>query len=105
MVMMANELYTFGSYALDLRSRTLRRANKVVTIAPKTFDLLTLLVKSDGHLLSKGDLMASLWPETFVEEANLSYQISALRKTLGEDGSEWIETVPKHGYRFKAEVK
>ena len=105
MLMMASELYNFGSYSIDLRSRTLRRSHDIVTLAPKTFDLLTLLVKSNGHLLSKSELMASLWPETFVEEANLSFQISALRKFLGEEGTEWIETVPKHGYRFKVEVK
>jgi DNA-binding winged helix-turn-helix (wHTH) protein len=103
MLMMASELYFFGSYSLDLRSRTLRRSHEIVTLAPKTFDLLTLLVRSNGHLLSKGELMASLWPQTFVEEANLSFQISALRKALGDEGTEWIETVPKHGYRFKAE--
>ena len=99
-----SELYNFGSYSLDLSSRILTRSGEVVTLAPKTFDLLALLVKSKGRLLSKGELMVSLWPGTFVEEANLSFQISALRKALGEDGLEWIETVPKHGYRFTAIV-
>jgi DNA-binding winged helix-turn-helix (wHTH) protein len=97
-------LYSFGSYSLDLSSRTLTRAGAPVNLAPKTFDLLVLLVKSEGRLLSKWEMMASLWPDVFVEEANLSFQISTLRKTLGEDGAEWIETVPKHGYRFIAEV-
>src|SRR5579884_1618790 len=105
MLMTPSELYTFGSYSLDLSSRTLTRSGEVVTLAPKTFDLLALLVKSSGRLLSKSELMAALWPDMFVEEANLSFQISALRKALAEEGSQWIETVPKHGYRFRAEVK
>jgi Tol biopolymer transport system component len=87
-----------------MSSRILTRSGEVVTLAPKTFDLLALLVKSNGRLLSKGELMVSLWPDTFVEEANLSFQISVLRKALGENGVEWIETVPKHGYRFTATV-
>ena len=105
MLMTPNELYNFGSYSLDISSRTLTRSGEVVTLAPKTFDLLALLVKSNGRLLSKSELMGSLWPDTFVEEANLSFQISSLRKALGEDGVEWIETVPKHGYRFRGEVQ
>lgn len=98
-------LYNFESYSLDISSRILIRSGEVVDLAPKTFDLLTLLVKSRGRLLTKSELMAALWPDTFVEEANLSFQISSLRKALGEAGIEWIETVPKHGYRFLAEVK
>jgi Tol biopolymer transport system component/DNA-binding winged helix-turn-helix (wHTH) protein len=104
MLMTPSELYKFGSYSLDMSSRILTRSGEVVTLAPKTFDLLAALVKSNGRLLSKSELMVSLWPDTFVEEANLSFQISALRKALGEDGVEWIETVPKHGYRFTATV-
>jgi DNA-binding winged helix-turn-helix (wHTH) protein/Tol biopolymer transport system component len=105
MLMTPSELYNFGSYSLDVSSRTLTRSGEVVNLAPKTFDLLALLVKSNGRLLSKSELISSLWPDTFVEEANLSFQISSLRKALGEDGVEWIETVPKHGYRFRGEVK
>jgi Tol biopolymer transport system component len=71
-----------------------------ITLAPKTFDLLVVLVESGGRALSKIELMQSLWPDTYVEEASLSFQISTLRKALGEDGPKWIETVPKHGYRF-----
>ncbi|HEY1215849.1 MAG TPA: winged helix-turn-helix domain-containing protein [Bryobacteraceae bacterium] len=103
--MAPSELYNFGSYSLDLSSRVLTRSGQVVNLAPKTFDLLALFVKSNGRLLSKSELMAALWPDAFVEEANLSFQVSTLRKALAEDGIEWIETVPKHGYRFRAEVK
>ena len=77
----------------------------MVPLAPKTFELLHLLVESAGRAFSKQELMAALWPETFVEEANLSFQISVLRKALGEGGAQLIETVPKHGYRFTADVK
>ena len=100
----AKRVVQVRSYSLDLSSRIFTRSGEVITLAPKTFDLLALLVKSNGRLLSKSELMVSLWPGTFVEEANLSFQISALRKALGEDGVEWIETVPKHGDRFTATV-
>ena len=63
-----------------------------------------MLVRNPGRAFSKPELMTALWPDTFVEEANLSFQISTLRKALGENGAEWIETVPKHGYRFAADV-
>src|SRR5882724_11429953 len=100
----ANGLYEFGSFRLDAAKRLLTRAGESVTLAPKTFDLLLLLAESQGRALTKAELMQALWPDTFVEEANLSFQMSALRKALGEDGTEWIETVPKHGYRFTAVV-
>ena len=99
-----NGLYEFGSFRLDAAKRLLTRAGESVTLAPKTFDLLLLLAESQGRALTKAELMQALWPDTFVEEANLSFQMSALRKALGEEGSEWIETVPKHGYRFTAAV-
>ncbi len=93
-------LYEFGACTLDTEKRLLIRGGQPITLAPKTFELLVVLVKSGGRALSKTELMQSLWPDTFVEEGNLSFQISTLRKALGEDGPKWIETVPKHGYRF-----
>jgi Tol biopolymer transport system component/DNA-binding winged helix-turn-helix (wHTH) protein len=98
-------LYDFGPYRLDLSRRVFTREGQVIPVAPKTFELLRLLVESAGRALSKQELMAALWPDTFVEEANLSFQISVLRKALGDDAVQWIETVPKYGYRFTAEVK
>jgi Tol biopolymer transport system component/DNA-binding winged helix-turn-helix (wHTH) protein len=98
-------LYTFGSYRLDAASRVLTRSGTVVTLAPKTFDLLILMAESGGRLLSKRELMEALWNGTFVEEANLSFQMSSLRKALGEEGNRWIEAVPKYGYRFKAPIE
>jgi Tol biopolymer transport system component/DNA-binding winged helix-turn-helix (wHTH) protein len=97
-------LYEFGACTLDTEKRLLIRDGQPVTLAPKTFDLLVVLIESGGRALAKAELMQSLWPDTFVEEANLSFQISTLRKTLGEDGPKWIETVPKHGYRFAGTV-
>lgn len=100
----ANGLYEFGEYQLDTGKRRVARPSGDLTLAPKTFDLLVLLVQSEGKVLYKRELMNSLWPDTFVEEASLSFQIATLRKAFGKDGDLWIETVPKHGYRFAATV-
>jgi len=90
---------------LDTSKRLLTRDGEKVTLAPKTYDLLLLLVQSEGLALSRRELMSAPWPDTFVEEANLSYQVTALRKALAEEGEKWVETVPKHGYRFTAPVR
>jgi len=100
----SNGLYSFGSYRLDATARLLMRSGELVTLPPKTFDLLVLMAGSAGRLLTKRELMETLWNGAFVEEANLSFQMSSLRKALGEEGNSWIEAVPKHGYRFKAPV-
>ncbi len=100
-----SDLYEFGPYRLDPQRRVFTREDRVVPLAPKTFELLLLLLQGDGRAFSKQELMTALWPDTFVEEANLSFQISVLRKALGEADSHWIETVPKHGYRLTADVK
>ena len=93
-------LYEFGKYALDTANRRLTRKGEAVALTPKSFELLHLLLENHGRALSKSELMQALWPNTFVQEANLSFQISILRKSLGDHGPKWIETVPKHGYRF-----
>jgi len=100
----ANGLYEFGSYRLDAAKRLLTRSGEIISLAPKTFDLLLLLIGGQGRVLTKAELMTALWPDTFVEEASLSYQVATLRKALGSDGEDWIETVPKHGYRFTAAI-
>jgi Tol biopolymer transport system component/DNA-binding winged helix-turn-helix (wHTH) protein len=99
-----SDLYSFGSYTLDPASRVLARSGVVVTVPPKAFDLLVFMAESGGRLLSKRELMDTLWNGTFVEESNLTFQISTLRKALGEEGNTWIEAVPKYGYRFRAPV-
>ena len=101
------QLYEFGSFRLDPGERLLLRAGEPVPLTPKAFDLLLVLVKEAGHLLEKEALMNAVWPDSFVEENNLADNISRLRKALndGENGQRFIETVPKRGYRFVADVK
>ncbi len=100
----SNDLYEFGPCRLDAGQRLLTREHQRVALPPKTFDLLLLLVRNPGRAFSKHEPITALWPDTFVEDANLSFQISTLRKALGDGGSTWIETIPKHGYRFAADV-
>jgi eukaryotic-like serine/threonine-protein kinase len=97
-------VYQFGPFRLDAGKRLLTREGRHLTLPPKTFDLLVLLVESRGRVFAKKELMAALWHDAFVEDANLSFQISALRKVLGGEGSEWIETLPRYGYRFAGNV-
>jgi len=101
----ASDLYEFGPFRMDVQRRVVTRSGHAVPLAPKTFELLVFLVQSGGRAVSKQQLMTALWPDTFVEEANLAFQISTLRKALGESGPRWIETLPKHGYRFVATVR
>ena len=99
--------YVFGVFRVDARERLLFAEKGVVSLTPKAFDTLLVLVQNSGHVLSKDELMAKVWPDSFVEENNLAQNISALRKALGEDRSaqKYIETVPKRGYRFIADVR
>src|SRR5882724_5841334 len=99
-------LYEFGPFRLDPAERSLVRDGNAVPLTPKAFELLVLLVEHRGHLLKKDELIERVWPNTFVEEANLAQNISALRKALDDKngGAQYIETVPKGGYRFTAAV-
>ncbi|AMY09338.1 Transcriptional regulatory protein OmpR [Luteitalea pratensis] len=99
-----SSVYAFGPFRLDVSQRTLTHENRPVALQPKTFDLLHLLVSNPGRALSKQELMAALWSEAFVEESNLAFQISALRKALRSEPTQWIETVSRYGYRFAADV-
>ena len=103
----AKHLYEFGPFRLIPSERQLLRDNHPVSLTPKTFDLLVLLVENSGHLLEKEVLLKRIWPDSYVEEANLSVNMSALRRALGEgpEDHRYVETVPRHGYRFVAEVK
>jgi DNA-binding winged helix-turn-helix (wHTH) protein/tetratricopeptide (TPR) repeat protein len=100
----APELYEFGPFRLEPNERKLSRGNQTVALTPKSFDTLHLLVRNSGHLLEKDELIRMLWPDTFVEEGCLSNNIFLLRKALGDD-SEYIETVPRRGYRFVGSVR
>lgn len=106
---MSNQLshfYAFGPFRLDSRKRVLLRDGQVVSLAPKAVETLVVLVENAGNLVEKGELMQRVWPDAFVEEVNLAKNIFFLRKLLGaaEGGQEYIETVPKRGYRFVAQV-
>jgi DNA-binding winged helix-turn-helix (wHTH) protein/TolB-like protein len=98
-------IYEFGPFRLDAAERLLLRDHEVIPLQPKVLDLLLVLVERRGHLLEKDELMSAVWPDTLVEEANLANNISILRKSLGENGQQFIETVPKRGYRFVAPVQ
>lgn len=100
-------LYEFGLFRLDPSERVLARDGERVSLTPKAFETLLILVEHNGHVLSKDELIQSLWPDAIVEENNLTQQISQLRRVLGEtlDGQRYIETVPKLGYRFVSEVR
>ena len=99
-------LYEFGRFRLDPREHLLLCEGKPVSLSPKSFEILVVLIQSSGRLLTKDELMRQVWPDSFVEEANLTVNISALRKVLGEtpEGQRYIETVPKRGYRFVVPV-
>jgi DNA-binding winged helix-turn-helix (wHTH) protein/TolB-like protein len=99
-------LYAFGPFLLDTRERRLLREGEVVPLTLKAFDLLQVLVENQGHLLRKEELMRRVWPDAIVEENNLTVTISALRKALGEGPTDrqYIETVPRRGYRFVADL-
>ena len=105
----AAPVYEFGPFRLDPAERLLLRNGQPVDLKPKAFDLLVFLVERQGRLVSKHELMEGLWPGTFVEEANLTYTVSILRRALGDkgdkqEGDQFIQTLPTRGYRFVAQV-
>ena len=94
--------YLFGPFRLDPAERLLLRDGQPVSLAPKEFDTLRVLVENAGHLAAKEELIAKVWPGSFVGDGSLARNISVLRKTLGEDS---IETIPTKGYRFITPVQ
>jgi DNA-binding winged helix-turn-helix (wHTH) protein/TolB-like protein len=101
----ARYLYEFGPFRLDPCERTLTRAGQTVPLTPKAFDMLLLFVARPGRLVAKEELRQALWPDSFVEDANLPNNVWLLRKSLGDMGQEYIKTEPKRGYRFIAPVR
>ena len=99
--------YEFGVYRLDAQSRLLFKKGDRVALPPKVVELLVALVQAEGRALTREQLLQRLWPDTVVEDGSLTSQISMLRKTLGEgpQGQEFIETLPKRGYRFAGSVE
>ncbi len=102
-----SHFYEFGRFRLDAYERVLLRDRDPVPLTPKVFDILLFLVERGGHIVEKDDLMKRVWPDTFVEDGNLTQNVSLLRKALGENpGSpQFIETVARRGYRFVATVR
>lgn len=102
-----NQTYEFGRFRLMSADRVLLREGEPVALTPKVFDILLVLVENGGRVVEKDDLMKRVWPSTFVEEGNLTQNISLLRKALGEtpNGIQFIETVPRRGYRFVSAVR
>ncbi|HEY8187968.1 MAG TPA: winged helix-turn-helix domain-containing protein [Pyrinomonadaceae bacterium] len=100
------DFYEFGRFRLKADERVLLRGEELVPLTPKAFDILLTLLENDGRIVQKDDLMKKVWPNTFVEEGNLTQNVSLLRKALGESatGPQFIETVPRRGYRFVAPV-
>jgi predicted ATPase/DNA-binding winged helix-turn-helix (wHTH) protein len=100
-------VYEFGPFRVDLADRVLMRDQQVIPLNLKTFEILAALIENAGKVLTKDVLMKKVWPDTFVEEGNLTKGIFVLRRALGEKpgGGPWIETFPKRGYRFAAGLK
>ena len=101
-----NIVYRFGEFALDPRSRVLRRAGQRVPLTPKAVDVLSILVERPGQIVTREELIEAVWPDSYVEESNLTQTVFMLRKALGRDSGEpYIATVQGRGYRFVAEVR
>jgi DNA-binding winged helix-turn-helix (wHTH) protein len=100
-------VYEFSGFRLTPAERLLEQNGRAVSLTPKAFDLLVYLVEHRGRLVEKNTVMAALWPETAVEEANLAFQISTLRRVLADrrESEALIQTVPTKGYRFVGTVE
>jgi len=103
---MTHQTYKFGEFVLDPARRVLLKNGTPIPLTPKAFDTLWILVRENGRVVEKEELLKEIWPDTFVGEATLAQNVFTLRKALGEkDGpTQFIETVPRHGYRFIADV-
>ena len=100
-------LFEFGPFRVDPEKELLLRGAETVPLTPKTFQILLVLIRHSKEVVTKDDLLKTVWPDTFVEEANLSRNIFLLRKALGEtpQDHQYIVTVPGRGYRFAQDVK
>ena len=103
----SKQFYEFAEFRLDVSEKFLLRGGNLIPLTPKVFETLQVLVENAGHLLEKDELMQKLWQDRFVEESNLTSNIKTLRKALGDNTNnpQFIETVPRRGYRFIADVR
>ena len=99
--------YEFGPFVLDTVQHLLLKEGETIALSPKTYDTLLFLVQNNSRMISKEELMSALWPDSFVEESNLTQQVSMARKALGETAGDprYIVTVPARGYRFAVTVR
>src|SRR6185369_8329600 len=102
-----NHFYRFGKFTLDTDQRVLLHEQKPVALPPKIFETLIILVENNGRIVEREELMTRLWPDTFVEEANVSFNVQQLRKFLGDNARNplYIQTIARRGYRFIADVE
>src|SRR2546423_166917 len=100
------QIFRFGPFQLDIGEHLLHRDGEIVSLTRKAFETLALLVQNSGHVLLKEEMMETIWPDSFVEEATLAQNVFTLRRVLGESPmqAQYIETVPRLGYRFIAKV-
>lgn len=107
MSLRAGQFYDFPPFRLDPTERVLLRDGKAVSLTPKALSVLLVMVQHHGHVVTKESLLKEVWPDTFVEESNLAFNVSLLRKAFGEAPNcvSYIETIPKRGYRFIAPVE
>jgi DNA-binding winged helix-turn-helix (wHTH) protein len=98
--------YQFGPFRLSVIDRQLFRGETPIPLTPKVFETLVVLVEEAGRLVQKDEFLAQIWPDTVVEEVGLAHNISQLRRVLGDgrDDPQFIQTVPKRGYRFVAPI-
>jgi len=102
--MAASRVYAFGPFHYDPEQRLLFRQGEVVPLVPKAIDTLHVLLERRGRVVEKADLMKLVWPDTTVEDVGVARNISLLRKALDDESGQYIETIPRRGYRFAAEA-
>jgi DNA-binding winged helix-turn-helix (wHTH) protein/TolB-like protein len=101
--MATSRVYHFGPFHYDAEQRLLFREGEVVPLVPKAIETLHVLLERRGRVVEKADLMKLVWPDTTVEDVGLARNISLLRKALDDESGQYIETIPRRGYRFAAE--
>src|SRR5438045_5107077 len=99
--------YEFANFRIDVAKHRLLKDGEPLPVTPKAVEILLLLAQNSGRVVEKDELMSAIWPDTVVEESNLTQTVYVLRKVLGQDanGEKFIQTIPKRGYRFLHELR
>ncbi len=107
MSLTVKHLYKFGKFVLDTNEKHLLSENNRIQLTPKVFELLHLFLENSGKLITKDEILDKVWSDSFVEEGNLTFTVNQLRKLLSDNARKpnFIETIPRRGYRFIAEVE